>query len=204
MAIEIGPIAKPHIWLEGALIKGIDSSSIVDLQTSRRVDHAKHLNSVSTTSIDGVTALNQEDFLTFNSKVRIVISGQVGNKFNYVSKNNRLSEKEFEGNTFGNSTVLLNEYAETWFTINGKDPVRGKSYLYKYLDTDDLGENDDWTGLGFILGGCQTGSDLITLKAKTYYKGLESRVAVAKFKIARYLKSPSELSLSIENAVPPE
>ena len=202
MAIDIGPIAKPHIWLEGEIINGTTSIE----SFSRRIDHAKDGVVTSSNSISGVTNFNQENILTFSDKVRIVIQGQINPKFRYSLKDDTPNNTEliFEGSAAGEVSNSANYYAETYFTINGKDPVRSKAYLYKYRDLDDRSQSnpsdDDltWLGIGFILGSSQTGSDLITLKAKTYHQGNESRIAIAKFKIARDFRS-----LEIQNGVPP-
>jgi hypothetical protein len=215
MAIEIGPIRKPFIYLEGTPIYNTDydATDITgQVPFAGRVDHAKEKPATSTLTIGGVTAYNQEDILTFNGNVRIVIDTNVGNEIltkpQYQTKlvDQRDQETIFEGSNDDTSGLLSNKYAETWFTINGKDPVRTKGYLYKYLDTSDQAvKNDeglpnDWSGLGFLLGTAQTGSDLITLKAVTYYQGKKSRIAIAKFKIARPTKGTA--SLEVGNGVP--
>ena len=197
MAIEIGHIRKPFIYLEGQAIYNTDYDATAPLPFGARVDHAKDDVVTSSTTIGGVTLFNQENILTFNENVRIVIDTNVGNEIltkpSYQTQlvEQRDQETTFEGSNNGTSDLLANKYAETWFTITGKTPVRGKAYLYKYLDTsaelikNDEGLPNDWSGLGFLLGTAQTGSDLITLKAVTYYQGKKSRVAIAKFKIAR-------------------
>ncbi len=211
MAIDIGPIAKPHIWLEGDIINGTTSIE----SFSQRIDHAKDGVVTSSLSISGVTNFNQEDILTFSDKVRIVIQPQIEPKFRYYTKDNspfNSEENVFEGSASeppaGGVSNQANYYSETYFTINGKDPVRGKSYLYKYKDFDDqynsmLNPSDGipasiFLGIGFILGSSQTGSDLITLKARTFFQGKKSRVAIAKFKIARDIQSTD-----VQNGVPP-
>jgi len=222
MAKEIGPIAKPHIWLEGNLIVPEDEA----IGTwAGRVDHAKNEPVTSMNIIGGVTQYDQTDIITFDYKVRVIITGQAQPKFNYYTQNNSLplDDNIFEGSAEGYKSgsleygnIPVNNYAETYFTINGKSPVRTKAYLWKYLDTDDRDKairaaasdpsNADvtWAGFGFILGSCQTGSDLITIKAKTYFRGNESRVAIAKFKIARHGILPDGTILPVENGVPIE
>jgi hypothetical protein len=206
MAIEIGPIRKPFIYLEGAVI--IDINEIDNFEG--RVDHAKEEVVTSSTIITSVTPYNQEYILTFDQNVRIVITSQttVGKKPVYVTANSSTDKQEsiFEGSANDTSDLLANKFHETWFTINGKDPVRGKCYLYKYLDTTDKTSKNDaglpksWVGLGFLMGSCQTGSDLITLKARTFYGGNKSRIAIAKFKIAR--TTQGESSQHVGNATP--
>ncbi len=221
MAIAIGPIAKPFIWLEG---QRIDLVTDVDFQTQDqwqgRVDHAKVEPVTSLNVIGGVTNFNDQAILTFDDRVRITINAQTDNNFNFWTKNNSpTGNLNFEGDPDSDQslvvgTQLANRYALTYFTINGKDPVRTKAYLYKYKDFSDI-DNDDnkdedgiplvWDGLGFILGSAQTGSDLITLKAKTFFQGKCSRVAIAKFKIARKSSAAgNDQAIIVENGVPSE
>jgi len=188
----IGPIAKPHIWLDGSLIVGSDVGEVHEKWT-QRVDHSLDEVVTSSTVIGGVTAFDQTNILTFDYNVRIVIQGNVDPKFPYNTKDAVLptASNVFEGSR--NVTedqglddqLMVNNYAETWFTMNGKDPVRGKCYLYKYSDMGDQIARE-LSGKGFILGSCQTGSDLITIKARTFYRGNKSRIAIARFKIARH------------------
>ncbi len=200
MAIEIGPIRKPFIYLEGSVINNTDvaGANLTGQDPfGARIDHAKDEVVTSSTTIGGVTLFNQEDILTFHDNIRIVIDTNVGSvlgvKPGYLtaSVGPEYQESIFEGSANKTDDLIANKYPETWFTINGKDPIRGKSYLYKYREAKDQpiknddGLPNDWTGLGFLMGSCQTGSDLVTLKAKTFYAGNSSRVAVAKFKIAR-------------------
>ena len=188
MAKEIGPIAKPVIWLVG---QQLNSDSIDEF--SARVDHAKHIDPVSKLEIGGVTTFKQEKILTFDKRVRIIITTQVSPKANYNRQDGVLDSLTFEGNQVHNSRDSVNRYAETYYTLNGKEPVRTKAHLYNYLDMNDgngdpSAEDNSLTNLldlGFILSASPTGSDLITLKAVTYQNGNKSRVAIAKFKIAR-------------------
>ena len=120
MAIDIGPIAKPHIWLEGRVIGTVDSSSFVEPARAHRVDHAKDINPTSTLVVGGVTQFDQTNILTFNENVRIVITGQAGNKFTYATlATNPLKESEFEGSKQVSNSTFVGDYAETYFTING-------------------------------------------------------------------------------------
>jgi len=215
MAIEIGPIAKPHIFLVGNIIDSNEVEGTISANFAQRVEYAKHLEPSVTKVIGGVDQYDQENILTFDNDLRVIITGKVENKFTYFTKDNpTLPAKTFEGFYKDNSNTaassVIGQYSETWFTINGKDPVRSKCYLYKYKDMDDANTSIDpsaenstsvvnsYSDLGFILGACQTGSDLITIKAKTYYQGNESRIAVVKFKIAR----KQTTSTDIVNAIP--
>ena len=185
MAIEINnQVAKPQIELVGNVIATNGDVS----EISRRIDYARTLPTGATTTITGVSQFDEDDILTFNNSVRVIITGQVGPKPNYVRKGSSLSSSlDFEGNamfdTDGDNKSLVNYYAETWYTYDGTDPIRGKSRFYNFRDMDDY-EGNNIDILGFVLRTVPTGSDLVTLKAKTYYQGRESSIAIATFKIA--------------------
>ena len=97
----------------------------------------------------------------------------------------------FEGNVTYNASISnVNEYAETWFTFNKKEPIRTAANFYSFTDMDDreISHNpsdphDNLDSLGFLLKTSPTGSPLITLKARTYFRGEVSRTAVAIFKL---------------------
>lgn len=61
------------------------------------------------------------------------------------------------------------EVAEIYYTVNGKDPSRTRSYLY--------------TGQTELLGN-SSGSDNTILKARTYYNGKASEVVTFEFRVA--------------------
>jgi len=197
MAIEIGPIAKPQIWLEGSRVQG--ASAIEDF--AGRVDMAKHESVTSMNTIYAVTEYDETDILTFDRQVRIIITGQVSRKYDYVTANTTLptASNVFEGEATDSSLLDINYWAQTYFTINGKDPVRTKAYLWKYKDMDNFNDpaGTNYEGLGFILGSAQTGSDLITIKARTFFGGNKSRISVVKFKIAR-----QQPLINVTNGVP--
>ena len=192
MAIEInGTVAKPHIWLIGNIEQDGVSSTF-----SERVDNAKHLMPNATQIVGGgVTDLDKENLLTFRDSVRVIITGQVGTKPVYVREGrdaplfNQASSLEFEGEAVPN-TDAVSYYAETWYTFNGKDPVRSAARFYNFTDMDDAsfdpssGLINNTSTLGFVLRtNPASGSDLITLKAKTYYQGKESKIAIVVFKV---------------------
>ena len=193
--VDIGPIAKPQIQLVGNVI--LSNGDIVDNSNGIRVDHARTLPPASTLTVTGVSQLDKEDILTFEGSVRVIITGQVfGNKPTYVRQNQLLGALEFEGTNTYATTGATNKEAETWFTYNGKDPVRTKAKLYNFKDWDWYDDNinpnpsgdtgaDNISSLGFVLRNSPTGHNLVTIKAKTYASGLESRIAVATFKIAQ-------------------
>ena len=194
MAIDMVTIPKPQIWLYGATL---EEGASVNSNSLYRVDHAKHLPPTSTLSINGVSLLNKSDILTFYRRVRIIITGQQNPKPIYMRKQGELSALEFEGSYHLNDTNQVNDYAETYFTLNGKDPIQSKKYLYNFSDTDNLDEylstgspsaaydsTNNANILGFLFTESPTGNGVTVIKARTYYSGLSSRIAVAYFKVA--------------------
>lgn len=188
MAIEIGPIAKPTIWLVGARAKLSNIEAF-----SSRVDHAKHLNPDSTLIIGGFTQFDQKDILTFDRRVRIIITTNVSVRASYASPGELEDSLVFQGRSDPHRDIL-NLYAETYYTLNGKDPIRTKSSVYVNLDMNDakittnpsrdLRGIQNLSSLGFLLSDSPTGHDFITLKAVTYQLGNKSRVAIARFTLA--------------------
>lgn len=138
MAIEIRALAKPEIYLIGNSVSG--GKQITGELFSGVVDHSKS----GTTSILSTTQLDKEDVLTFSESVRIIITGQITPKPSYFRRDGRFNSTEFEGKT-NYSPVNINFYAETFYTLNGKDPVRNSNYLYKFLDRDDLEDKTERT-----------------------------------------------------------
>ena len=123
--------------------------------------------------IEGKTLLDKTNLLTFNNSVRIIITNQVSPSASFVQSTRSLKPLEFEGKTVYPDAKRVEEYAETYYTLNGKEPRRNKSYLYVY------------GSLGFLLDNGPTGNDVITLKAITYLKGQVSATISAYFKIIR-------------------
>jgi len=191
-------VAKPQIWLYG-----VRTTQNTNHLFSERVDHARTPVVGNATTITGVTQLDKDDILTFQDGVRIIITGQMTPKHSYARQTVGLGDLEFEGNLrYHPDKSFVDYYAETYYTFNGKDPIRTKARVYNYLDMYDLNTNPssanniDMGGLGFLLKTSPTGSELITLKAKTYFRGQESRIAVAVFKIAR--KTTGSASLEFD------
>lgn len=195
--------AKPQIHLVGTVLNRTSSGNADFISFFERVDHAKSPIATSSNNITGTTDLDKENLLTFDARVRVIITGQMEPKPVYARNLlGGLGSLQFEGNYRYNTGSLtstgapdaVDEFAETYYTINGKEPVRTRARFYNYRDMDDLSTNNpsdpamtviEPESLGFVIYSSPTGSDLITVKAKTYYRGLESRVAVATFKIAQ-------------------
>ncbi len=205
MVIEIRALAKPEIYLIGNEVPG---RGILGEIFSSIVDHSKS----TTTTISSPKTLNKTKVPTFQESVRIIITGQISFKPSYFRRNGRFTSTEFEGRVDYNSTNV-NFNAETYYTLNGKDPVRSSNYLYNYLDKDDLEDktetisptntdpsisgaiSNNLNSLGFVLKNNKTGDSLITLKARTFYRGNSSPISVAYFRI---YNAPSD-NLIIDN-----
>jgi len=188
MAIEMVQVPKPQIRLIGDIIIDGNTTS----ENSQRVDNAIATPPASTLSITGVTQLHKDNILTYDGSVRVIITGMASDKPTYVRQSTVLGTDEFEG-SFKYSIESLSKNSETYFTYNGKDPIRTKAYLYNFRDWDDFTNNpnpsgdleNNITSLGFVLRNVPTGNNLVTIKAKTYWRGSESRIAVVTFKIAQ-------------------
>ena len=167
----IRQIAKPEIQLSGATI---DSTGQENEGFIATVDHSKEIvaNSEGIT-IGGKTLLDKTNLLTFYNSVRVIITNQVSPSASFVQGTRSLKSFEFEGKTVYPDAKRIEEYAETYYTLNGKEPTRNKSYLYTY------------GSLGFVIDNGPTGNDVITLKVKTYLKGQISATTSAYFKIIR-------------------
>ena len=194
MAIDMVQVPKPQIRLIGNIVGGNgwvqEHYGGID---GIRIDHARTLPSASTVLITGVTSLDKEDLLAFSESVRVIITGMASDKPTYVRQSTVLGTDEFEG-SFKYSIEDYGKNSETWFTYNGKDPVRTKAYLYNFRDWDDFATELDPSAehtlnnvstLGFVLRNIPTGNNLVTVKAKTYWRGSESKIAVATFKISQ-------------------
>ena len=178
-------VIKPQIYLIGTIVKGGSYSQLVDNDI--------HTYASTGLTFTGTTQLDEDNILSFNDQVRIIITGQMTPKPTYQEKNGdgSLGSLKFEGNeTFNTQINNVNEYAETWFTFNNKEPIRTRSHFYNFTDMDDrtvedpsAGVTDNLNNLGFVLKLSPTGSPLITLKARTYFRGEVSRTAIAVFRL---------------------
>ena len=183
--VDILTIAKPQIWLEGIKVNGNSFSE--------RVDHDKDTSPTSTVIIGGITQFDSDDILTFSNNVRVIITTMALPKVTYNRESGKLSALEFEGK--GRVNIKnVNQLSETYYTLNGKDPVRTKANLYNYRDRNDIttdtdpSDNNiiiDSSDLGFVLSDSNAGNSLLTVKAVTYKTGKKSRIAIARFRIVQ-------------------
>ena len=180
-------VIKPQIYLIGTTTKGGSYSQYVD--------NATHTYPSTGVSYDGNPAFDDDNIPSFSEEVRVIITGQISPKASYIYRNGKgsLGSLEYQGNISYNTDISnVNEYAETWFTLSEKEPIRTASQFYNFSDMDDriyedpsAGVNDNINELGFVITNTPTGSPLITLKARTYFRGEVSRTAIAIFKLIR-------------------
>ena len=178
-------VVKPQIYLVGTTVQGKSYSQLVD--------NSVHTYASSGLSYSGKNRFDADDILSFDGNVRIIITGQINPKPTYQEKNGdgSLDNLYFEGNaTYDTDIGNVNQFAETWFTLNEKEPIRTSSQFYNFTDMDDReirnpseGIVDNLDTLGFVLQSSPTGSPLVTLKARTYFRGEVSRTAIAIFKL---------------------
>jgi len=104
------------------------------------------------------------------SVVRDYQSDVVGSRGAFVGE---LASSYYSGgyrNNRKSANPVFGVYSDTYYTVNGKDPVRTKASLY--------------TG-PFVLVANQFLSGNVIIKAKTYYAGRESDVMIVEFNIAK-------------------
>jgi len=214
---DIRKIARPEIRLVGNIIN--DNGVVVE-NFSEVVDHFNPIGFRTTTSIQSESQLNKEDLITFVGSVRVIITGKVDPKPSYARQSSNFNSLTFEGKQNFNRTSG-GTYSETFYSLNGKDPVRNSNYLYKFKDWDDFVEetvdeiqnpnpstdpsnvgtnitttviSNNLNDLGFLLKTNPTGYDVISLKTRTFYQGSISDTSTAYFKL---YKKP--LSTTIDN-----
>ena len=117
--------------------------------------------------ISGTSVTNRDPYV-FQDDVTITLTPDT--KFTSNSYSNR-SDTDIVGVTPMGSDNKVGKYAETYYTLNGKDPVRTKANLY--------------TGAFTVKSNKFGSSDNIVLKAKTYVNGKCSEVMKVDFRIAR-------------------
>ena len=112
---------------------------------------------------DGTT-FTQQDVIVMSQSVEIEIIDATGggNIIPSYTSGDFMGGKPFNGATIGGNF-------EIYYTLNGKDPVRTKAYLY--------------TG-PFTLSDNKSGSDNTIIKARSYINGLASDVAKIELRIA--------------------
>ena len=104
----------------------------------------------------------QQDVILMNGATVVEIADPDGKTPPTYGSGDFVGGKPFSGTTIGNNL-------EIYYTINGKDPVRTKAYLY--------------TG-SFELNDNKSGSDNTIIKARSYYRGQWSDVAKIELRIS--------------------
>jgi hypothetical protein len=117
-------------------------------------------------SLVGATEVNHRAEKAFQGNVTVVLTPDP----TWIANNycNRTST-EAVGATVP-AIDKIGAYAETYYTLNGKDPIRTKAHLYKGA---------------FTVRRNESGSDNFILKARTYCRGKWSEVRTVEFRIAR-------------------
>ncbi|MCK5763848.1 MAG: hypothetical protein KAH05_06995 [Clostridiales bacterium] len=115
------------------------------------------------------TSFTQQDVIIMSESVEIEIvdADGGGNVIPSYTDGDFMGGKPFNGTTIGGNF-------EIYYTLNGKDPVRTKAYLY--------------TGK-FDLSTNQSGSDNTIIKTRSYINGLWSEIAKIELRIAASISS---------------
>ena len=179
------------------LIKPVITLSVTQISsTSEDFDHSTTIEGRTDESDTRVSNINKNNIPIFRGVVQVIITTYK----DYLRDPSSYDRAEFQGRALVglDSTgvgPLVGRYAETWYSVGGENPQKGKSYIYKYRDLNDMETDDDpsnirpstsnFGDLGFKLSMVGTGIENIILKAKTYYRGNESDVATTYFKIIR-------------------
>jgi len=180
-------VKKPTIYLIGTTVKGNSYSNYIDNSVNTEPENGL--------TFSGKTKFDEDNIRSFDNQVRIIITGKMNPKPTYQQKDGEgnLDGLSFEGNkTYDSFTYDVNYYAETWFTLSEKEPIRTSAQFYNFTDMDNRvditdpssgNREDNLNSLGFVLKSSPTGSPLITLKARTYFRGEVSKTTVAIFKL---------------------
>jgi hypothetical protein len=110
--------------------------------------------------------ISKPDVFSFLGEVSFTVTG-TGDSYTDTTYS---STADFIGKKTMGSDNKVGETAEYFYTLNGKDPVRTKNYLY--------------TG-SVTLKGNKSGSDNTIIKVRKYAHGEWSDVAVAEIKIIK-------------------
>lgn len=122
----------------------------------------------------GLTFTQQDVILMSETvTIRIIDAAGGGNTIPTYTSADFQGGTPFVGRTIGGNW-------EVYYTINGKDPIRTKAYLY--------------TG-PFVLANNTSGSDNTVIKARSYLNGLWSDVAKMELRIASDVTSTPDPSI---------
>jgi hypothetical protein len=130
--------------------------------------------SYSATAVSTVPVKNSEnsftksEILTFLGDISFTVAASGDN---YTDATYPNTTADFVGKKNMGSDNIVGDVAETFYTLNGKDPKRTKNYLYK--------------GSAITLTANKSGSDNTIIKARRFAAGQWSDVAIAEIKIVR-------------------
>ena len=166
MAIDINKstdrVDPPTITLTGQRVRGTEL--IGGAGTYGGNDDTDIITTLEETVSGNI--VTKREVLTYIGDVTVTLTADT----NFTAKNysNRIPS-EFVGST----PSALDEkslYSETYYTLNGKDPIRTKANLY-------IG--------AFTLLRNMSGTDNTIIKAKTYVRGKDSEVMKSEIRIIR-------------------
>lgn len=178
MAKIISKLRKPKIHLVGEVWNQGDST--FNEQVDDTPQYPQSGNNI-------IVAVNKDQVPIFYNWVRIIITCNPA----YPKHPSYRENTPYQGRPVASQRtsaprvgVLVGEVSETYYSVGGKDPKKGASYLYKYLDMNDTTTNDT-SQLGFVMSMDKSKGENIILKAKTFYRGNESDVVLARFRLIR-------------------
>ena len=168
------PVTKPDIRIEGKLINTITGK--IGSRTNVSIDQTPKLKGKAVRATKGEST---GIFPLFADEVNITfyvdsyVKKSLQNS-NYNNANAKIASTTFQGKEtsgkFSQATLVQNNIAYIYYTLNGKDPSRTKSNLY--------------TG-PIKLRHNQASGDNVVIKARVYFNGQFSDVSVANIGIAR-------------------
>lgn len=129
--------------------------------------------------LESENKVRNADILTFKGDVTIEIV--TDSDYSYSSYN---TDKDIVGDAEASNTV--NKNANTYYSLNGKDPKINKSYLYYK---------------SFTVKSNLSGDDNTLIKAKTYARGKESEIATVEFRIINDDKTYGSTNNAVEDVV---
>ena len=168
------PVTKPDIRIEGRLINS--STGRIGSKTTISIDQTPQLKNKAVRATKGESAgtlpiFSKEVVLSFYIDSYVKKSLQ---NSNYNNANAKIASTTFQGKEtsgkFSQATLVQNNIAYIYYTLNGKDPSRTKSNLY--------------TG-PIKLRHNQASGDNVVIMARVYFNGHFSDVSVANIGIAR-------------------
>ena len=213
-------VIRPLITIVGHLIAP-SPDAVLSRKVTKQIDNTIFVKQQPLVILS-TDILDEDKLLTFadDKPVRIIMDPRTSvTEYNYHEIRGSEMGTTFVGkptaiNIAGGGTVT-GTYSEIYYTLNGKDPSRTKSYLYRYRSinrrysdmsvrrfnpsTEPSGYydkkwiRDNLETLGFELKKNNTGNENFTIKARTYYQGIKSPVTIVKIKIIKIDQTSNEV-----------